>query len=54
MLWQCDFSMPDTELRQILEKAKQLHKPKNYGNHYKGIKNAFDLILHGNVAVYQP
>jgi hypothetical protein len=46
--------VPDPELGKVSEEAEDLKKPQNYGYHYHGIQDPFDLTLHGNEAVDKP
>jgi hypothetical protein len=45
--------MPDPELGEIAEQAKNLQEPENYGNQDHDVEDAFDLTLHW-YAIYQP
>jgi hypothetical protein len=51
-LQQFDLSMSNTELRDVLEEAEYIQKPQDNGNHYNAIQDAFDLALHGDIAIH--
>jgi hypothetical protein len=53
-LWRFDRSMPNTELREVIEEPKYLQKPQYDGDNDNAIQDALDLTLHGDEAVHQP